>query len=134
MPKSNKKGGKNARRGKKQTEGTKRELILKEEGQEYARVEKLLGSGRLEGKCYDGKTRLCIIRGKMLKRIWIRQGDIILLGLREFEDNKADVIHKYSPEEARLLKQKGELPDYAKIQEEGKDASDDDCGFDFDDI
>mmetsp|Transcript_1476 Transcript_1476/g.2516 ORF Transcript_1476/g.2516 Transcript_1476/m.2516 type:complete len:106 (+) Transcript_1476:91-408(+) len=42
MPKSGKgKGGKNRRRGKRSTaDDFKRELILKEDGQEYARVEK----------------------------------------------------------------------------------------------
>ena len=38
MPKNKGKGGKNRRRGKNENEGAKRELILKEEGQEYAQV------------------------------------------------------------------------------------------------
>ncbi|GAB5365662.1 hypothetical protein AAMO2058_001077200 [Amorphochlora amoebiformis] len=134
MPK-NKGGGKNKRRGKREGKSTqKRELILKEENQEYARVEKLLGNGRLEGKCYDGKTRMCIIRGKFIKRVWIKQGDIVLLGLREFQDDKADVIHKYGPDEARILKAKGELPDYAKVGTGDKAEEEEDCGFDFEDI
>ena len=32
------------------------------------------------------------------------QGDIILVGLRDFQDDKADVILKYSADEARNLK------------------------------
>lgn len=46
----------------------------------------------------------------MRKKVWVNQGDIILLGLRDYQDDKADVIHKYSPEEARELKKLGELP------------------------
>mmetsp|Transcript_1474 Transcript_1474/g.2514 ORF Transcript_1474/g.2514 Transcript_1474/m.2514 type:complete len:136 (+) Transcript_1474:91-498(+) len=135
MPKSGKgKGGKNRRRGKRSTaDDFKRELILKEDGQEYARVEKMLGNGRIEGYCYDGKTRLCHIRGKMRKKVWIKQGDIVLIGLREFQDGKADVIHKFSAEEARRLKAKGELPDNAKINEDQND-EEEDCVFDFEDI
>jgi translation initiation factor 1A len=38
MPKNKGKGGKNRRRGKNENEGAKRELILKEDGQEYAQV------------------------------------------------------------------------------------------------
>jgi translation initiation factor 1A len=34
-----------------------------------------------------------------------------LLGLREYQDGKADVIHKYTPEEARTLKAYGEIPE-----------------------
>jgi translation initiation factor 1A len=35
--------------------------------------------------------------------MWIGVGDLILISLRDFEDGKADVIHKYSTEEARSL-------------------------------
>ena len=53
------------------------------------------------------------------KILYWKQGDIILIGLREFQDDKADVIHKYYPEEARELKKKGELPASARINETG---------------
>jgi len=36
-----------------------------------------------------------------------------LIGLREFEDDKADVVLKYSADEARRLKTAGEIPDYS---------------------
>ncbi|KAL4722374.1 Translation initiation factor 1A [Fusarium chlamydosporum] len=57
------------------------------------------------------------IRGKMRKKVWINQGDIILLSLRDFQDNKGDVILKYTADEARTLKSYGELPENAKINE-----------------
>lgn len=110
-------GGKNRRRGKNENENEKRELIFKEEGQEYAQVTRMLGNGRLEAACFDGQKRLAHIRGKMRKKVWIAQGDIILLSLREFQDDKADVIQKYTPDEARSLKSYGELPNEAKINE-----------------
>ena len=37
-------------------------------------------------------------------QVWINQGDIILLSLRDFQDDKADVIVKYTADEARNLK------------------------------
>merc|ERR1719150_557259 len=49
--------------------------------------------------CFDGKQRQCHIRGKMRKKVWVNKGDIILLGLRDYQDDKADVIHKFKPEE-----------------------------------
>lgn len=55
---------------------------------EYAQVTRMLGNGRLEAFCFDGVNRLCHIRGKLRKRVWIGVGDIILLGLREFQDQK----------------------------------------------
>merc|ERR1711937_1001320 len=94
---------KNRRRGKNEGE-EKRELIFKEDGQEYAQVVRMLGNGRLEAMCIDGKTRLCHIRGKMRKKVWISIGAIVLLGLRDYQDQKADVILKYTADEARSLK------------------------------
>ncbi|BGP19366.1 hypothetical protein JCM10213_000994 [Rhodosporidiobolus nylandii] len=129
------KGGKNRRRGKNENESDKRELVFKEEGQEYAQVLKMLGNGRVEAMCFDGEKRLAHIRGKMRKKVWINQGDIILLSLREFQDDKADVIQKYSADEARKLKQYGELPETAKINETdtfGGDEGDD--GIEFDEV
>ena len=137
MPKNKGKGGKNRRRGKNEKDEEKRELDFKEHGQEYAQVLKMLGNGRLEAYCFDGKKRLCHIRGKMRKRVWVGVGDIILVGLREFQDAKADVIQKYSAEEARNLKIYGELPDTAKIGELGGSADgggDTACAFDFEAI
>lgn len=117
MSKNKGKGGKNKRKGKKQGgEDTKRELEFKDEEQEYGQVTKMLGSGRLTAMCADGTERMCHIRGKFNKRVWINVGDIILLGLRGFEDGKADVIHKYSLDEARLLKGYGELPQSMNIE------------------
>jgi len=86
----------------------------------------MLGNGRLEATCFDGEKRLCHIRGKMRKKVWINQGDIILLSLREFQDDKADVIQKYTSDEARNLKAYGELPETAKINETDTHGGDDD--------
>lgn len=44
-------------------------------------------------------------------QVWINQGDIILLGLRDYQDKKADVILKYNADEARNLKSYGEIPE-----------------------
>lgn len=75
---------------------------------------KMLGNGRLEAMCFDGVKRLCHIRGKLRKKVWINQGDIILIGLRDYQDAKADVILKYTSDEARNLKTYGEFPETGK--------------------
>eukprot|EP00892_Ulva_mutabilis_P010643 jgi/Ulvmu1/7951/UM004_0184.1 len=116
MPKNKGKGGKNRRRGKNENE-EKRELIFREDGQEYAQVLRMLGQGRLEAQCMDGVKRLCHIRGKMRKKVWVNVGDIVLLGLREYQDEKADVILKYMADEARNLKQYGELPENVRVND-----------------
>ena len=135
MPKNKGKGGKNRRRGKNENERDKRELVFKEDGQEYAQVAKMLGNGRLEAMCFGGVKRLCHIRGKLRKKVWINQSDIILVGLRDYQDAKADVILKYSADEARNLKSYGEFPESIKITDTvdfvGGDLDDD---IEFDDV
>jgi len=118
MPKNKGKGGKKRRRGKNENEVLKRELVEKDgDNQAYAQVVKMLGNGRLTAFCFDGKTRLCHIRGKLRKKVWIGAGDIILVGLRDYQDDKADVILKYTPDEARVLKNSGHLPESTKLNE-----------------
>ncbi|KAH3668206.1 hypothetical protein OGAPHI_001960 [Ogataea philodendri] len=127
------KGGKNRRRGKNESWGQKRELIYKDEQQEYAQITKMLGNGRVQAACFDGTTRIAHIRGKLRKKVWMAQGDIILVALREFQDGQADVVHKYTADEARTLISQGELPETAKINQTdtfGEDA-DDDANFEF---
>merc|ERR1712023_404866 len=87
--------------------------------------------------CFDGVKRLCHIRGKLRKRVWIGVGDIVLLGLREFQDQKADIILKYDGDEARSLKTYGELPETVQINAgtemlEGEEFGDDNFDFDED--
>jgi translation initiation factor 1A len=134
MPKNKGKGGKKHKRGKNQVREA-RDLILKDSGQEYAVAEKMLGDGRIKAQCGDGKDRIGIIRGKMRKKVWINPGDLILLGLRDFQDAKADVIHKYSPEETRKLKKLGEVADTMKTRSEAvEDEEEEESAFVFEDI
>ena len=108
-----------------------RELEYKEDGQEYAQVLRMLGNSRCEVQCMDGIKRLAHIRGKMKNTIWINMSDYVLVGLREFQDGKCDIIQKYTDEEVRTLKSYGELPEQATLT---PICDQDDCTFDFDDI
>ena len=100
----------------------------------YAQVMKMLGNGRLEAICLkDNQKRLCHIRGKLRKKVWINTTDVILIGLRDFQDDKADVILKYTSDEARQLKLKGEIPEHVNITDTsqfGQDTGGDDIYFD----
>jgi|UniRef100_A0A7S0QUU8 translation initiation factor 1A len=118
MPKNKGKGGKNRSRAKSDR-NDKRELHYKntDEGQEYAQVLKMLGGPWLEAYCFDGQKRLCHICGKMGRKVRITVGDVVLISLRGFQDNKADVIDKYLPDEVRTLKTAGELPESVKLNE-----------------
>ena len=73
-------------------------------------VTKLLGFERLRVKCQDGHERICRIRGKMKRRVWVRQGDIVLVSPWDFQsDSRGDVIWRYTRNQAAWLKRKGYL-------------------------
>lgn len=57
------------------------------------------------------------------------------MGLRDYQDEKADVILKYMADEARSLKSYGELPDNIRVNEGDtfNDEENNDEYFDFDD-
>ena len=117
-----KKGGKKGKKAKKVKDNNEIERPLEfksiEDNQEYAQVIKLLGNCRCTVSCIDGTERLAHIRGTMTKKKqWIKAGDIILVSLREFEQNKCDVIYLYTLKEGRKLKSLGELPENIKINE-----------------
>ena len=56
------------------------------EGEVYGVVLQMLGNSRMRVYCFDGKVRMGRIRGKLVKRMWIREEDIVILSPWEFED------------------------------------------------
>jgi len=71
---------------------------------------RLLGFDRVLVKCQDGRERLCRIRGKMKRRVWIRQGDIVLVSPWDFQsDKRGDVIWRYKRNQVDWLRKKGYL-------------------------
>ena len=112
------------------------ELILKEAGQEYAKVISLVGEGRLMAQCMDGIDRLCHIRGALKKKVWIVKDDMILISLRDFQDEKADVLVKYTEQEVRTLRSMGEITMQTdkKSDMDTTIGDDRDSGFNFDEI
>ena len=115
----------------------KRELIFKEDGQVYALVIKILGSGRFELQCCDGVNRMGILRGALHKRAWVRLNTLVLASMREYQGEKADIFHVYNHEEFRQLTVYKEVPTAwthasadAPLGEQVKE----DDGIDFDEI
>jgi len=71
---------------------------------------KLLGFDRVMVKCQDGHERLCRIRGKMKRRVWIREGDVVLVSPWDFQtDTRGDVIWRYTKGQADWLRKNGYL-------------------------
>lgn len=83
-------------------------------------VEQMSGASRMIVRCEDGKTRTCRVRGKMRKRIWVRQGDIVLVIPWDFQtaDNKADIVWRYNPTQAGRLRREGRVKKLEKQPDE----------------
>ncbi len=71
---------------------------------------KMLGFDRILVKCQDGHERMCRIRGKIKRRVWIREGDIVLVSPWDFQaDTRGDIIWRYTRGQADWLRRKGYL-------------------------
>jgi translation initiation factor 1A len=77
----------------------------------FALASQILGGRRVTVLCEDGETRLARIPGKMRRRQWVREGDLIIVWPWDFQDSKADVKHRYTKTQAMYLSRKGVLPD-----------------------
>lgn len=92
-----------------------RDLVFPdEEGQHFAVVDSMLGNGRVKVLMPDGVHQVGRIAGSMRKnkgRTLILRNDLVVVATRDFEENKVDVVYKYSHEEVALIirKYKDEL-------------------------
>jgi translation initiation factor 1A len=77
------------------SEADLKDLKLPQEGELLGRVLKMTGGDHLLVKCTDGVVRTCRIRGKMKRRMWIREGDVVLVAPWDFNDKRADVLWRY---------------------------------------
>jgi translation initiation factor 1A len=70
----------------------------------------LMGGSRMKVACKDGKERMCRIPGKLRNRVWVREGDVVIVRIWEIQgDTKGDIIWRYWPMQARILKEEGHV-------------------------
>lgn len=74
-------------------------------------LDQRVGAGRIVIRCLDGKSRNCRVPGRLKRRLWLREGDVVLVEPWEFDDEKGDVIFKYNPAAIAWLQRKGHLKD-----------------------
>jgi len=81
-------------------------------------VEKRLGGSRMYVRCLDGKVRTCRIPGRLQRRLWVREGNIVIVEPWEFGgDEKGDIVYKYRPSQVNFLRSKGYLKVLDDIEE-----------------
>jgi translation initiation factor 1A len=79
-------------------------------GQILGIVEAMLGASRMKVRCQDNKIRICRIPGRFRKRLWIREGDVVLIKPWEIQgDQNGDIEWKYTNTQAGVLRKRGIL-------------------------
>ena len=98
--------------GKKKvlSEGELSKMVYPSENDILGVAIRLLGFDRVLVKCQDGKERLCRIRGNMKRRVWVREGDVVLVSPWDFQtDKRGDLFWRYTRAQAEMLRRKGYL-------------------------
>ena len=93
--------------GKKKVlnEGALKEMVLPTEGQMLGIVNKMLGYDRMLVKCADGHERVCRIRGKMKRRVWIKVGDTVVVAPWDFQtETRGDILWRYRESQVDWLR------------------------------
>ena len=81
----------------------------------FAIADQILGGRRVRAVCEDGDSRLARIPGKMRRRQWVREGDLIVVQPWDFQDEKANVVMRYTKTQSLYLSRKGVLPDIVDL-------------------
>jgi|TARA_B100002003_G_scaffold240820_1_gene261784 translation initiation factor 1A len=80
-------------------------------------LEQRLGASRVRVRCLDAKTRICRIPGRLKRRLWVRENDIVIVEPWEFSgDEKGDILYKYSNTQVSFLKNKGYLKKFEEFE------------------
>jgi len=82
-------------------------LPSEEEGTMLCVVVQNVGAGFLKVYCTDGEYYMARIPGKMRRRAWMRERDVILFLPWGTRDNKGEVVYRYLRDEVRKLIEMG---------------------------
>jgi translation initiation factor 1A len=86
--------------------------------QSFGIVQRRLGGSRMEVRCFDGKSRICRIPGRLKRRLWVRAGDLIIVEPWEYSgDERGDVVYKYTKAQIEFLRRKGHLKQMDDFEE-----------------
>jgi translation initiation factor 1A len=85
-------------------------LPRRNRGEVFGVASQLLGAARIRVVCEDGSSRMGRITGKMKKKMWIREGDLLILRPWGFQEGKADILFRYSRTQAQYLARRNLLP------------------------
>jgi len=85
-------------------------LPRRSRGEVFGIASQLLGAARIRVMCEDNISRMGRITGKMKKKMWIREGDLLILRPWGFQEGKADILFRYSRTQSQYLARRNLLP------------------------
>ncbi len=62
--------------------------------EQFGLAELMMGANHIRVRCMDGVVRMGRIKGTMKKRIWIREGDTLIVAPWSFQDAKCDIMYR----------------------------------------
>ena len=109
--------GKHGKKHNNQVDETNLRITLpyKPKGEMFAVAETFQGGSRLQLICEDGERRMGRIPGKLRRRMWVRENDLLIVVPWSFQDSKADVKFRYTPTQTSNLKRRGKIPEILDI-------------------
>lgn len=72
-------------------------------------IEQRVGGSRMIIKCVDGISRNCKVPGRLRRRLWLREGDVVIVEPWDLDNKKGSVLFKYFPNQVQWLRNKGYL-------------------------
>ena len=85
-------------------------LPRRNRGEVFGIASQLLGAARIRVMCEDNVSRMGRITGKMKKKMWIREGDLLVVRPWGFQEGKADILFRYSRTQSQYLARRNLLP------------------------
>ncbi|MBR9681127.1 MAG: translation initiation factor IF-1A [Candidatus Altiarchaeota archaeon] len=103
---------KNNKKRAKQNQGVVQRVRTPRENEMYAIIEQRLGYNKMYVRCQDHKVRIGRVPGKYSRRLWIREGDLVIISMWEIErDKKCDIVYRYTAAQKEVLIAKTDLPE-----------------------
>lgn len=95
---------------KVKSEESLKRMVLPSKNDIIGIANKVLGAERFMVNCQDGHDRLCRIRGKMKRRAWVREGDVVLVSPWDFQfESRGDIFWRYRRNQVDWLRNNGYL-------------------------
>jgi translation initiation factor 1A len=85
-------------------------LPKKKNNELFAISDRLMGASRMNVICADGKSRMARIPGRMKRKARVRAGDLLIIKPWTIQDEKADIIYRYTRTQSIILSKRKLIP------------------------